>query len=263
MRRVMGCGATKGTKVLPVEGSMMRKRNDSTRASDSRENSSPTPTPEAGPSTSSPRRTSVVSRRLSRRRSRAQCGIVDQETQVELAELRATLQATQTELERLQGWIDPADPAYLIVKRDSPADEVRDVLTAEIVKLQPYGPTESETNATGTNQTIAAQEVMIKRLEADLETYKDETRKMREGYERKVRRVRVTSAKFRAESEVKLGELKEELASQSKVITAVGPVDDGPHTDLIVSLSQQLASCHEELAAANLELSQLRSDDSP
>jgi|EP00037_Helgoeca_nana_P011512 hypothetical protein len=59
---------------------------------------------------------------------------------------------------------------------------------------------------------------MIKRLEADLETYKDETRKMREGYERKVRRVRVTSAKFRAESEVKLGELKEELASQSKYV---------------------------------------------
>lgn len=54
---------------------------------------------------------------------------------------------------------------------------------------------------------------MIKRLETDLAAAKDEMRTLKESYERKMRRVRINSAKHRADSELKIGELQEQLAA--------------------------------------------------
>mmetsp|Transcript_32987 Transcript_32987/g.99829 ORF Transcript_32987/g.99829 Transcript_32987/m.99829 type:complete len:111 (+) Transcript_32987:81-413(+) len=107
-------------------------------------------------------------------------------------------------------------------------------------------------------RTIEAQDVMIKRLEADLVASQEEARKLKEAYERRVRRVRVNSAKHKAESELVISELKEQLAAKATVQTSMGEGDDGPHTELIFSLSQQLAECHEELGAAKRELAKMR-----
>lgn len=187
----------------------------------------------------------------------------------------------------------------LVIDLTAPVDEVIQVLQAELDKRRPYG--DAGGHSAGKfkfKDTVDAQGTLIGKLESDLVAANACIKELRDKYEKRVKRQRVSSAKQKAESEVQVLELKEKLSvacrqyeeckadldservrqaaaagrpalgsgssARAAARTASPDSSDDDEMDaragLILSLSNQIATLDEELRAAHEEITRIKRD---
>eukprot|EP00041_Stephanoeca_diplocostata_P011367 m.187685 g.187685 ORF g.187685 m.187685 type:complete len:307 (-) comp18506_c0_seq14:1880-2800(-) len=198
----------------------------------------------------------------------------------------------------------------LVIDLSQPREDLIALLNAELSKLEVYGPLASSrrgsTTSGGGNRlaplpgpsgldgqasdSASAQTIVIKRLEKDVAVLRDKLKRLKQSYERKMKRAKINTATQRADAETKIADLKEELNNVTRTHTELqekydtllqnaessapgGGSQPGTEreksadrsdseeederdgsTALIVSLSQQIADQSEELEEGKMLL---------
>lgn len=212
-----------------------------------------------------------------------------------LEELRLKL----GESERLRLLAESQLEGKLVIDLSAQQDEVIPVLEAELARLQPYGKRKSvggrDDLDDGFSGTIKAQEQAISNLKLELKAANEKCDELKTKYDKQKRRSRISSAKAKAESQVRTLEIQEQFdkeksehakcrdeihrlkaqlvssqndagASQDSQASVKPSGDDSDedegssHMGLIVSLSSQIATLDEELRLAKEEINRLNAN---
>jgi hypothetical protein len=166
--------------------------------------------------------------------------------------------------------------SQILLDRSAPIHEQIAALKRELISLQGHTHTANQTTALAHSQVVT-------KLESELRTAAEEMISMRSRYEKKIRRLRMTSAKAKAESQLTVMTLSEEnsrlMEENANLLACIDdykrkgyqkemftkPSDSqedeqvDPRTKLIIELSHQVSELDEELRRAQSKITELES----